>query len=269
MNNTSVRIISALVLSLAILASYYFFNKNGLQTWGFLLSALCIFEYAKMFFATWSYRIIFMTFAVLNFVTFYLLIPLSIYALSLSFILLSIAVVVRAKKIATAMQDIGYSAVGIVYVGILPALFCRFFIRHPDGITYLLLCLICVASTDIFAFFFGKWLGKKPLHASLSPKKTVEGAVIGSLASVHMGLSTAYLLGLNHNYVYLGLTFLIASIFGQFGDLFESMLKRSVQVKDSGIIMPGHGGALDRLDSLLFAAPVFFVYANLTSSTFV
>ena len=133
----------------------------------------------------------------------------------------------------------------------------RFF--RPDGIgSHLIFFLVVsVAFNDIFAYFGGRRFGKHPL-SKLSPKKTIEGMCFGLLGSSVIGF-LAYHYGYTRgasidNVIYLVIACNLAS---QSGDLFESLLKRYAGVKDSGTIMPGHGGVLDRIDGLLFSAPVF------------
>ena len=118
---------------------------------------------------------------------------------------------------------------------------------HP----YVLLTLFLIVwLADIAAYFIGTWFGKHKLAPSISPKKTIEGAV-GSLVVVGIVIGLIF-----HSvlWVVLALITVIAAIIG---DLFESFMKRSAGVKDSGKLLPGHGGLLDRIDSLIFAAPVF------------
>jgi phosphatidate cytidylyltransferase len=114
---------------------------------------------------------------------------------------------------------------------------------------------------DTGAYYGGRLLGRHSLLRRVSPKKTVEGAIVGLIASVLAGTAVGvWRLGLP--WMNMALMSLIAAGAGQIGDLVESALKRSAGVKDSSSILPGHGGILDRLDSLLFAAPVFFWLLN-------
>ena len=125
----------------------------------------------------------------------------------------------------------------------------------------MLFLLVVIWSNDIFAYLLGSRFGRRLLVPSISPKKTIEGTVAGLSASVFAGIILAYLLpaGLFNIEAgaYLGL---VIGITGSLGDLSQSALKRSVGAKDSGDLLPGHGGILDRFDSLLFAAPFFFIY---------
>lgn len=135
------------------------------------------------------------------------------------------------------------------------------------GFVMMFLPLICVIITDTFALFTGMLFGKHKLAPSISPKKTVEGAVGGSFFGVLTFVGIAFLaehyIGVNVNIPVFALAGLLTSVIGQFGDLYMSLIKRHCDLKDFGNLMPGHGGVLDRFDSLIFAAPAFmiFVYA--------
>lgn len=125
----------------------------------------------------------------------------------------------------------------------------------------ILTLIILIWVNDSFAFFVGKNLGKRKLFESVSPKKTVEGFFGGVLFS----LITAFILSYFCDFLSLTnliVISLIASILGTLGDLVESKFKRKANTKDSGNIMPGHGGILDRLDSLLFVAPFVYLYIH-------
>ncbi len=126
--------------------------------------------------------------------------------------------------------------------------------KLETGAALVLLVAISVWATDSCAFFVGKSIGKNKLAPKFSPHKTVEGAVGGMIGGILFGAIAGQLLMGN----YRGglLVGLIAGVLGQVGDIFESAVKREIGVKDLGTIMPGHGGALDRFDSLLFVAPV-------------
>jgi phosphatidate cytidylyltransferase len=121
--------------------------------------------------------------------------------------------------------------------------------------------VVLIWSCDIFAYFGGKYFGKHPLN-SISPNKTVEGSIIGFvftvIASLIFFIYFPETLSLKDALILGGLIGFI----GQVGDLFESMLKRYNETKDSSQIIPGHGGVLDRFDSLIFVTPIVFVYLN-------
>ncbi len=112
---------------------------------------------------------------------------------------------------------------------------------------------------DTGGYFAGRFLGKHKLYEAVSPKKTVEGAVGALLANVLAAFGLHLTLLKEVSFVYLAALGLVAGVFGIAGDLSESLLKRSVGVKDSGNIIPGHGGVLDRIDALMFTSAVVFV----------
>ena len=162
------------------------------------------------------------------------------------------------EKRISNLIDCALTTLGIIYVG--------WFFSHllqlrklPDGAALITLLLVGSAFTDMGGFFVGRKFGRIKLHPRVSPKKTVEGAIGGLCTAIAACLFVGYLTGLP--YIHCFAAAVIIAIVGQLGDLFESSLKRDVGVKDSGTAIPGHGGALDRFDSLAFAAPIFYLYA--------
>ncbi|MHB8232856.1 MAG: phosphatidate cytidylyltransferase, partial [bacterium] len=128
------------------------------------------------------------------------------------------------------------------------------------GRLFLLLLFILVWASDIFAYFGGRHFGRHKLFPSLSPKKTVEGALIGFISAVLIALIFRIF---TYDYKKFTLiSFIVLSsvtvIAGMLGDLTESLIKRLGAKKDSGSLIPGHGGILDRIDSLILAAPFFY-----------
>jgi phosphatidate cytidylyltransferase len=129
-----------------------------------------------------------------------------------------------------------------------------------DGTTWIFFLLFIVFSGDVGAFYAGRFFGRHKLSPAISPGKTIEGSVGSLLTSmvVGFGFYSIFLPHLNP----LAVLALLACVnpAAQAGDLFESQLKRSAGIKDSGSILPGHGGMLDRIDALLFAAPIAWVF---------
>lgn len=164
------------------------------------------------------------------------------------------------RKHANPFNNIAYTILGVLFAGV-P--FCFFYaIAYIDGSyssNYPLAFLIFLWASDTGAYLFGTKLGKNRLFERHSPKKSWEGFIGGWLTSLLAALIISnffHELPLIH---WLGISTLIV-IAGTFGDLSESMLKRSFSAKDSGSMLPGHGGLLDRFDGLLLAAPLVFVY---------
>ncbi len=115
---------------------------------------------------------------------------------------------------------------------------------------------------DTAAYFFGSLIGKRKLLEHVSPKKSVEGFIAGIIFTVLASLLFAQLYPAYSTLVWIGFA-IVVSLFGTVGDLFESLIKRTFGVKDSGNLIPGHGGILDRIDSLLIAAPAALLYLNI------
>ena len=130
----------------------------------------------------------------------------------------------------------------------------------PDGPSYVVMMLMFAWFADTGGYFAGRFLGKRKLYEAVSPKKTVEGAVGGLAGSVLGGLMAHFVYLPSIPLAHVIPLAIVASAFGQAGDLAESLVKRSTGVKDSGQIVPGHGGILDRVDALLFVSVVVYLY---------
>ena len=129
-----------------------------------------------------------------------------------------------------------------------------------QGLAWISFALIVTFSTDTAAFFVGKAIGKRPLAPAVSPNKTREGAIGGALAALVFALVSAAALSIDAPWTAIALLGILLGIVGQAGDLFESKLKRLSGVKESGRLLPGHGGILDRLDSIVFNLAVVYYF---------
>lgn len=158
-----------------------------------------------------------------------------------------------------AAEDIGKLALGFLYVS-LPLALLLLIDRHPRGNLWILFLLAVIFLGDTGAFYFGRLFGKRKLYASVSPGKTWAGAFGGFIVSVISGLLFSHVFQLGGYPLQTGLLAGVLGACGQVGDLVESMIKRSAGVKDSGRILPGHGGMLDRVDGLLFATPMLYLF---------
>jgi len=159
-----------------------------------------------------------------------------------------------------ALQTVAISAFAPLYLGLPLGLLAQ--TRWTLGREATLLLILSVAISDTAQYYSGRLLGRHPLAPVISPKKTVEGALGGVLGGVAaFAIIGHWWLPYLSLPLRIGLGLAIAAV-GIVGDLFESLLKRSVGVKDASAVIPGHGGVLDRIDALLFAAPVFYVFVR-------
>jgi phosphatidate cytidylyltransferase len=191
-----------------------------------------------------------------------------------------LAIAMRRAELSSGYSAAAASAFAFTYVALPMAMLVQLR-EQAAGAIYLLYLLLVVWAGDIFAYFVGKSIGRHLMAPRISPKKTWEGAAASVLASVGVGwllfrhaeqISTALLrwgLITRPGGMYgleipdMGpviLLTIVLNVAAQLGDLVESLIKRGAGVKDSGSILPGHGGMLDRIDALLFAAPVLWFY---------
>jgi len=156
-----------------------------------------------------------------------------------------------------------WSAGGIIYAGVPAVSLALLRDVGPAGLTAILYLFATVWATDIMAYFVGRRLGGPKLAPSISPGKTWSGAVGGTVGGVVVGLVVVLLAG-RGDFLLLGLLAIVLSVASQIGDLFESFLKRRFGVKDSGSLVPGHGGFMDRVDGLVAAAFVLYAAGAVT-----
>jgi phosphatidate cytidylyltransferase len=189
-----------------------------------------------------------------------------------------LAVAMRREELSSAFPAAMLAAFAFAYIGLPMASLVQ--LREQwQGSFFLLYLLLLVWAGDIFAYFIGKSLGTHRMSPRVSPKKTWEGAVASVVASVAVGmLMTHYAVPISRALLHARLIeqrdgvftepalfpiiilSIVLNVAAQLGDLVESVIKRGAGVKDSGAILPGHGGMFDRIDALLFAAPVLWAY---------
>jgi phosphatidate cytidylyltransferase len=169
-------------------------------------------------------------------------------------LILSILFMVTSKDLSSTISKIGMALFGILFIGFLLA-YVSLIRNMTNGKLWVLFLIVTIWAGDISALLSGSFFGRHKLYPKISPNKTFEGLGGAIVGSIIVAL-TFTLLFIPH--LEKGPCILLAiglGILGQLGDFTESMLKRSAQVKDSGNLIPGHGGMLDRLDSFLFSAP--------------
>ena len=184
---------------------------------------------------------------------------LIISAIGLLFVLFSFVFLFRIRSIETAAHEVAFALLAFLYIPFL--LMHLVLLRQTDfGVQWLFVIMLIVMTNDSAAYYTGSAFGKNRLYPLVSPKKSIEGAVGGLVGSLGGTMLAKFTFFPQLSFLDAVVTALVIGMVGQAGDLFESLLKRSFGVKDSGSLIPGHGGVLDRLDSILFAAPITYYY---------
>lgn len=158
------------------------------------------------------------------------------------------------------IQKVGLSTIAIIYLSWFPA-HLAFLAYHPASYAYLLFLLIGTELNDASAYLSGKLFGKRSLVSKISPKKTIGGA-IGALFMISLYVWGVHQWVPGFSFSLLALSVVVFSIGGMLGDLVMSFFKRDIGIKDMGRLIPGHGGVLDRVDSLIFVSPLYFHIVN-------
>ncbi|MDR3048418.1 MAG: phosphatidate cytidylyltransferase [Elusimicrobiota bacterium] len=252
------RILTALI-GIPLIFMCVYFGAFPFFAMMFLVVFFCVQEYCLILKKYEPRSIISLIMAVVFFILLYfydisVLNNAAIIAISMLFILFGAEII--GAKMKNCISRIAVSFIGAFFIPL--SLSYMLFIRNlPAGMEYIFLIFLTVWILDTAAYAFGKMLGKHKLSV-VSPKKTIEGAIAG----IVFGIISSIVIG-----VYIFEIFSVASaalfgfmlaVIGQFSDIAESLIKRDADIKDSGNIIPGHGGFLDRFDSYLFAAPVFY-----------
>ena len=262
------RLVSGVVLAAVFFVLIWFTNATVLLFVALAVAALAVHEYVQLFRALGADMhmapILVATWAVAANVAF------PRYALEgvLSIFLIVIAIWVMARLkpgpttapgFSPAILGAAASMLAPVYIGIGLGSLVAVHVWGGRGAVILLMATIVVSDTA--QYYAGRTLGRHPLAPKLSPRKTIEGAVGGFvIAPAFLVLTAYYFIPAATNQLSLAVLALLVVIAGIAGDLFESTLKRAATVKDSSSLIPGHGGVLDRIDALLFASPIFYMY---------
>jgi len=260
------RIVSAMILIPAALAVVFFASPNYYLAILGMVGSVCLLEYYQImrkmglsgqpWFGLAGFWFLFVGLKTMFW-------PFPILCSSL-LIAAFLAALWRRAPIRERVLGLMTDLLGVAYLALClyPAVGVRFGFGERVGLEWTLVLLAVIWAGDTGALFGGKAFGRTPFAPRISPKKTNEGAVAGLLA----GLLVAWLLQLfffsDLPLRHVLMASLLMGMFGQLGDLAESMLKRAADVKESSYLIPGHGGALDRIDSLLFAFPVLYLYLH-------
>ena len=194
-----------------------------------------------------------------TFLDFENLIKLLVFSIPFIMLLLFLQVILTEMK--TTFKDVAYTLLGILYIPFF-LMFLELIRCMEHGKTLLALCFVIAWATDIFAYLIGRFFGKHTF-SKISPKKTIEGSVAGIIASIIISLIYLFIAnkfwGIEYSYLSISIISIILSIISQIGDFVASTIKRFVDIKDYGNLLPGHGGMLDRIDSLIFLTPFAYM----------
>jgi phosphatidate cytidylyltransferase len=177
--------------------------------------------------------------------------------IALTFMILSSVRLFNIKDPSLSLNHLAPAITSFFYI---PFLIIPQWNLRLMGSEWIIFLYGCVWTSDSFAYFIGKGIGKRKLYEAISPKKTIEGAIGSIVGGIISALLLGNLMDMNVksiNLVFIGIAISASAIIG---DLVESMFKRDAKVKDSGSFIPGHGGILDKIDGVLFAAPILYLY---------
>ncbi len=254
------RVISGVVLGVAALGLIWFLNSIALLLVALIVAALAFHEYERIVDAIGAkvpyWTALLATLLACSMVPFQWVDIESVLAASL--LLIAVNVLLSDRVGHPLLADTAAAVLAPVYIGV--PLGCLVGVHAIAGREAVLLLIATVAVSDTAQYYTGRTFGRTPLAPLRSPKKTREGAIGGVvIAPIFLAIAGSYWLPAFpwwwHASVGLGIV-----VTGIIGDLFESMLKRAADMKDSGTLIPGHGGVLDRIDALLFAAPLFYFF---------
>jgi phosphatidate cytidylyltransferase len=254
------RVLSGVVLGVVALALIWFLNSSALLGVALAVCAIAFHEYERIVEKIGAkvpyWTVLVATLLACAMVPFEWIDIESVLAASL--LMVALIVLASARTGAPLLADTAAAMLAPVYIGL--PIGSLVGVHAMAGREAVLLLIATVAVSDTAQYYTGRTLGRTPLAPARSPKKTREGAVGGFVvAPAFLAVAGSYWLPSYPWFWHasLGLGIVVAGIIG---DLFESMLKRAADMKDSGTLIPGHGGVLDRIDALLFAAPVFYFF---------
>jgi phosphatidate cytidylyltransferase len=254
------RILSGVTLAAVAIAAVWFLTPVALLAVALVVAALAFTEYARIVAAIgarvpwWSTLLL--TLVACAMVPFPWIDPVVVIVLAL---ITAAANVLASDRVgAPTLMDTAAAVLAPVYIGL--PLGALVGVATVAGREAVLVLMGTIVVSDTSQYYAGRTFGRRPLAPRRSPKKTVEGAVGGFVVApaVLVAVGQAWLPGLDP--VRLALLGVLLVAAGIIGDLFESMLKRAADLKDSSHLIPGHGGVLDRIDALLFAAPIFYFF---------
>lgn len=262
MKSFIIRALSAVIAVVGVFALYFFLGVQGLKVLVAIATIAGSIELIRLFFQTYASAFLKALFYALTFVVFIVSSTNPAFAglsLALAFIVTSICAMQSHPSGAELVQLRNFcakSALGYIYLGLFPSFAWRL-LERPNGTWWLITLMAVVFTGDIGAYVFGTLWGKTKILSQLSPKKSLQGSLGGIFGSILAILACLQFTSYAQWQYFVALAIVTAFV-AQMGDFFESLLKRVADLKDSGNFMPGHGGILDRIDGVLFAAPLFY-----------
>lgn len=258
------RVISSLIGFPIVVLFLLWGNQYALDLVFSIIAIMCLTEFFGTFKNTEIKPIKWIAYLIAAGIAFLHVIPaeyLNLYLMAtIPVVIISLFLHIIITEMKTNIIDIAVTALGIFYiVGFI--MFIPFIRNLKNGYSYIWYIIFASWGTDVFAYCIGMAIGKHKF-TKISPKKSIEGCIGGIIGCTVICLIYTYYLnnniGLNLNYIYIGIMSVILSIVSQLGDLSASSIKRYNNVKDFGNLIPGHGGLLDRIDSMIFIAPIVY-----------
>ena len=252
------RILTALFLCSALGAIYWFFKETGLVALCSISAFVIAYEYSFFIRREENIQQVFFIFLSFLFYIFFAFVSHSFLAFIFCFTILSfLFLTLTQQPVEKRILKLADWLMGIVYCGGLAGVVTVGILEY--GSNFFMALFLVSFGTDTFAYVGGRLAGRTKLLPAISPNKTLEGSISGLAGGSILAIVFLHYQLPASNMVVVVSSCLFASCFSQIGDLFESLMKRYSGVKDSGTILPGHGGILDRVDGLLFAAPFLYL----------
>ncbi|MBN1638842.1 MAG: phosphatidate cytidylyltransferase [Ignavibacteriales bacterium] len=265
-NNTLIRIFVSVIAIPVIVAAGYF-GKFYFLSFIILIACVSFFEFSRLS----SRKDIFVNFFIGEISIIAIIFDFYFNYINPIVLLLAIPVLLMFFELwrnkGSALQNIATTIFGIVYLGLFPSTLIsirEIYADYNQGGYLILSILFGIWLCDSAAMFLGMLIGKHKIFSRVSPKKSWEGTIAGFILGLSSLLISKLIVLDFLSWVDVIIIGIIVGAFGQIGDFVESLIKRDVAVKDSSNIIPGHGGLMDRFDSLFFVAPLTFIYLNIS-----
>jgi len=263
MKDLPLRLLSGIIF-IAVIIGSTLYSKESFYVIFYIILLFCLYEFKKMIGLRYNWIYLVATLIYFRFAKLPLLSASYFHFFLIISLFIPFIYQVFKPKVSLTSSKLGHFFLATAYI-VLPFVFLTRIpfieeIYHPKIIIGI---FILIWMSDSFAYLVGSTLGKTKLYEKISPNKTIEGAIGGLAASIITAFFMSNYIPILTTTSWIIIAFIVV-IFGLLGDLIESKFKREAKVKDSSNFIPGHGGFLDRLDSVIFAVPFVYVYLHLT-----